>query len=105
MKTEEQTEHNSKADPWDLRNTKALTGAIYAVVSKLAARGYLHEPKDVEFVRPGYKSVLPCARMGPHGVLIYITFSTAPNTENSGSSGMKAPTSHSNFTRGLYAVR
>ena len=36
--------------------------AIYDAVRILMARGYLHSPKDVEFVRPRYKPVFPCGR-------------------------------------------
>ena len=41
--------------------------AIYDAVRILMARGYLHSPKDVEFVRPRYKPVFPCGQGSSEG--------------------------------------
>jgi hypothetical protein len=39
-----------------------LAKAIYFVTEKLVTRGYLHIPDDIEFARPGHKSVFPCGK-------------------------------------------
>jgi hypothetical protein len=53
-----------------LSDSSELTKAIYFVIEKLMKRGYLHLPDDVEFVRPGYKSVFPCGKgHGQEGLL------------------------------------
>jgi hypothetical protein len=49
-------------DPSNLSNSRELTRAVYAVVEKLVKRGYLHLSDDIEFVRPGHKSVFPCGK-------------------------------------------
>lgn len=49
-------------DQSKLSDKAELTKAIYFVIEKLLTRGYLHVPDDVEFVRPSYKSVLPCGK-------------------------------------------
>jgi hypothetical protein len=45
------------------------TMAIHDVVRILMNRGYLHRPEDVQIVRPGYVSILPCGSGSPDGPL------------------------------------
>ena len=41
--------------------------AIYDIIRILTKRKYLHSTNDVEFVRPGYKSVFPCRQGDSEG--------------------------------------
>lgn len=43
------------------------TMAIYDVVRILTARGYLHRPSDIVFVRPSHEPVLPCGEDSSDG--------------------------------------
>jgi hypothetical protein len=53
---------NMNHDPHAASKNPEWTQAIYEAVRLLVERGYLHVPDDVEFVRPGYKSVFPCGK-------------------------------------------
>jgi hypothetical protein len=43
--------------------------AIYDSIRILLQRGYLHNTKDVEFVRPYYKPVFSCPHVGSEGLI------------------------------------
>jgi hypothetical protein len=45
------------------------TMAIYDGIRILLKRGYLHSPRDVEFVRPRYKSIFPCPQISAEGLI------------------------------------